>query len=462
MLSIKFYLKILFPLAIITSSLYSATSIDIDNISNSKAVKKATDLFASKTEQFSSIDLKSLGMDGLDYDNVANVNMSAFKGFLSSECEIPLIPQIPDDFCSDLFKGNFKFIENLNLGLCTIGTDSTKGTGGDVSKKKDEYISMAQQMCQSGADKSNSFSQWVNQKISSQSAETLGVLAPVENVKVKSEFTKEREIKINDYKLPNGKRNSDIVKPDGVLGFDKIYNHDEKVPPTLRDAYFKNDNQTYNLYERHAKVATPNKDGSIDLKNIPANVPETYLDYMQQVQVGTKETFSSLPTFYEYDKQLNNELNTIQKRNPLKLDTSKSSIEMKADYMAYKKSLSEKFMDINSDTNLKKMTENINNYENIKFMENEENYRVRNNYIIQPSKLKLETIPTSDRLLYAEKIRKQQEDEIRRGAEFLRESKNKKELAKLMAEKVFISNFEYNSSISQKEIEEILTQANAQ
>lgn len=456
-----YYIKILLPL-IITSNLYSAMPISMENISDSKALKKATDLFESKAEQFSGIDLKSLGMDGLDYENVANVNMNVFKGFLSAECEIPLLPQIPDDFCSDLFKGNFKFVENLNLGLCTIGVDSTKGAGGDLSKKKDEYIAMATQMCQDGADKVNSFSQWVNKKITNQSAETLGVLAPVDNVKIKSEFTKEREIKINDYTLPNGKKNSDIIKPDGVLGFDKIYSHDSKIPSSLREAYFKNDYQTYSLYERYAKVATPSKDGSIDLKNIPTDVPETYLDYMQQVQVGTKETFSQLPTFYEYDKQLNNELNLIQKKTPLRLDTSKSSIEMKADYMAYKKSLSDKFMDINSDTNLKKMTENINTQENIKFMEKEEDYRLKNSYIIQPSKLKLETIPTSDRLLYAEKIRKQQEEEIRRGAEFLRESKNKKELAKLMAEKVFISNFEYNSTISQKEIEEILTQANSQ
>ena len=252
------------------------------------------------------------------------------------------------------------------------------------------------------------------------------------------------------------------MKPNGVLGFDKIYNHDENIPNSLRDAYFRNDYQMYNLYERHAKVASPKKDGSIDLRNISPSVPETYLDYMQQVQVGTKETFSALPTFYEYDKQLNNELSSIQRKTPLKLNTSKTSIEMKADYMAYKKSLSEKFMDINSNTNLKKMTDNINSYENIRYMENEENFRLKNNYIVQPSKLKLETIPTSDRLLYAEKIRKQQEEEIRRGAEFLRESKNKKELAKLMAEKVFISNFEYNSTISQKEIEEILTQANSQ
>ena len=65
---------------------------------------------------------------------------------------------------------------------------------------------MATQMCQDGADKVNSFSQWVNKKITNQSAETLGVLAPVNNVKIKSDFTKEREIKINDYTLPNGKK----------------------------------------------------------------------------------------------------------------------------------------------------------------------------------------------------------------------------------------------------------------
>lgn len=445
----------------IVSNLYSSTIAD--TITNSKSADKLNDLFADKTKQFSSIDLKSLGLDGLDYDNVANVNMSAFKGFLSNECEIPLIPQIPDDFCSDLFKGNFKFMENLNLGLCTIGIDSTKGTASDLSKKKDGYVAMATQMCENGAGKVNSFSRWANKKITGASAETMDVLAPVSDVKVKSEFTEEKNIKLNDYTLPNGKKHSDIVKPNGVLGFDKIYTHDEKIPNSVRDAYFRNDYQTYNIYERHAKVATPSKDGSIDFKNIPTDVPETYLDYMQEVQVGTKETFTSLPTVYEYDKQLNNEFNKIQKSNPLKLDSSKSSIEMKADYIAYKKELSEKFMDINSETSsLKKMQDSIGNYENTKFMENEENYRIKNNYIIQPSKLKLETIPTGDRVLYADKIRKQQEEEIRRGAEFLRESKNKKELAKLMAEKVFISNFEFSSEISQKEIEEILTQANAQ
>lgn len=446
---------------LVTSNLYS--SFLPDSVSNTKSVGKMNDLFEQKTKQFSSIDLKTLGLDGLDYDNVANVNMSAFKGFLSSECDIPLIPQIPDDFCSDLFKGNFKFIENLNLGLCTVGADSTKGSASDWAKKKDEYVAMATQMCENGADKVNSFSRWTNQKITGASAETMGVLAPVETVKVKSDYTEERDVKINDYKLPNGKKYSDVVKPNGVLGFDKVYAHSEEIPNSVREAYFRNDYQTYNIYERHSKVATPNRDGSIDLKNIPADVPETYIDYIQEVQVGTKETFTSLPTVYEYDKQLTNEFNKIQKSNPLRLDTSKSSIEMKADYIAYKKELSEKFMDVNSDTaNLRKMQDSIENYENIKFMEKEEDYRFKNNYIIQPSKLKLETIPTSDRLLYADKIRKQQEEEIRRNAEFLRDAKNKKELAKLMAEKVFISNFEFNSEISQKEIEEILTQANAQ
>ncbi len=451
--------KIILTLTLATN-LYS--SIGLDNISDSKALGKVTDMIGSKTEQFSNIDLDSLGLGGLDYENVANVNMSVFKGFLSAECEIPLLPQIPDDFCSDLFKGDFKFVENLNLGLCTIGVDTTKGDANDIMKKKDEYINMAKEMCQEGADTVNTFSKWVNDKMINQGAETMGILAPVNTVKVKSEFTKERDVKINDYTLPNGLKNSDIVKPNGVLGFDKIYNHDEKIPNSLREAYFKNDYLTYNAYERYAKIAPPDKKGELDLKNISPQVPETYLDYMQQVQVGTKETFTAMPTFYEYDKQLNNELNLLQKKTPLKLNTSKSSIEMKADYLAYKKSISDKLMDINSNTNLKKMTDNINSQENIEFMQNEENHRLKNSYIIQPSKLKLETIPTSDKLIYAEKIRKQQEDEIKRGAEFLRESKNKKELAKLMAEKVFISNFEYNSEISQKEVEEILTQANSQ
>lgn len=445
----------------VANNLYS--SILPDSVTNTKSAGKIDKLLEEKTSQFTNINLKSLGLDGLDYDNVANVNMSAFKGFLSSECDIPLIPQIPDDFCSDLFKGNFKFMENLNFGLCTISADSSKGSAGDLAKKKDGYVSMATQMCESGANKVNSFSRWTNQKITGASAETLGVLAPVNTVKIKSEYTEDRDVKINDYTLPNGKKNSDIVKPDGVLGFDKIYKSNEKVPNSLREAYFKNDYQTYSIYERHAKVATPSRDGSIDLKNVSADIPETYIDYLQEVQVGTKETFTSLPTVYEYDKQLTNEFNKIQKNNPLQLNTSKSSIAMKADYIAYKKELSEKFIDINSDnSSLKKMQDNISSYENIKFAENEENYRLKNGYIIQPSKLKLETIPSGDKLLYADKIRKQQEEEIRRGAEYLRDSKNKKELAKLMAEKVFISNFDFNSEISQKEIEEILTQANTQ
>lgn len=451
--------KIILTLTLATN-LYS--SIGLGDIKDSNALGKVTDMFDSKVEQFSSIDLNSLGLGGLDYENVANVNMSVFKGFLSAECEIPLLPQIPDDFCSDLFNDDFKFVENLNLGLCTVGVDTTKGDANDIMKKKDEYIDMAKEMCQKGANTGNTFSKWVNDKMINKGAETMGILAPVNTVRVKSEFTQERDIKINDYTLPNGLKNSDIVKPNGIVGFDKIYNHDEKIPNSLREAYFKNDYLTYNTYERYAKIAQPDKNGELDLKNISPQIPETYLDYMQQVQVGTKETFTAVPTIYEFDKQLNNELNLLQKKTPLNLNTSKSSIEMKADYLAYKKSVSDKLMDINSSTVLKKMTDNINSQENIKFMQNEENHRLKNLYIIQPSKLKLETIPTSDKLIYAEKIRKQQEDEIKRGAEFLRESKNKKELAKLIAEKVFITNFEYNSEISQKEVEEILTQANSQ
>lgn len=448
-------------IAVALSTYLNAIEIS-DKLKNYKSLNKANDLFQKKSEQFKSINLKSMGIDGLDYDNVANVNMSVFKGFLSSKCDFPLIPNIPTNFCENLFKGDFNIFENLNLGLCSISGDTSKGDARILMDKKNEYIKMAKETCQKGAGEINSFAKWTNDKLLGASAEAMDTLASVSEVNADSEFLGNKKVLINDYKLPNKLNNSDIIKPKGVMGFDKIYNNDKKIPTRLREAYFKNDYATYSAYERYAKT-TPAKNSEIDLtKATNDNVPDTYLDYMQQVQVGIKESFASLPTVYEYEKKLTNEFNKLQKDNKLNLDTSKSSIEMKAEYMAYKKSLSDKFMDINSDTTYKKMINGIKKYENISFAEQEEEYKLKNSYIIQASKLKVETVPTNDRFLYAEKIRRQQEQEIRRGANFLRNSKNKQDLAKLIAEKVFIANFEFNSTISQKEIEEILTQVQTQ
>ncbi|KAB7891281.1 hypothetical protein [Poseidonibacter ostreae] len=449
--------------SIVTLSLLatmSANALDLSTVTN------AVDTFNSKKEQFSSLDLSSLGLDGFDYDDVTNLSVSAFGGFLSAECAIPTIPSISEAFCATLLSGKATNLDySLNLGLCEVGAGG--GAGGDtIEETQNKYRNMAIEMCNKGAKSVNYISQSANKYVAELGGKVVSATAPITTVKMESKYAQKRDISLNDVKLPNGKKKSDYVKPDGTLGFDKMYDNSNDIPKALRTAYFGDNYALYNIYEKFAENATPDSSGKVNFKDMIPDVPETFLDYIQETQVMAKEAFAEIPTIYEIEKKLNNEFSDLTKDNPVSLNGS--STNMKAQLLSNKKALLQEFMDINvsaseyDDSDVKVLAKTLNaieKKENIAFSESEDTYKYENGYIINPSLLKANALSSNNKIIYADKVRRQQRAEINRMADFMRKRKNNQEMVKLLAEKVFIANFDFNSQIAEKEIDEILSQA---
>lgn len=445
------------------------TNCNASVLDSIKDVQKIKDLVEDKKKEFSNIDLESLGIGGLKFDDVTNINLSAFKGFLTAKCAVPTLPSISESFCSDLLNGqsNLNFGQNLNLGLCSVSV----GGGGYTNQAKqaeESHRKMAIEMCQKLANGVNYLSQSTNKYIGSKSSKAIDAIAPAETVKINSKYAEAKEIELNDYSLPNGKKNSDLIKPSGDLGFDNMLDNVDTIPKSLRSAYFSDNYALYSIYEKFAKTATPESNGKIDFNKVEPSIPETYLDYVQETQVEAKETFVSVPTIYEIEKKLNNEYLDLVEQNPIEVDGS-SSVQMKASLLSQKRELLDEFTSINftneerAEANkrvLAKALNSVDEYLNVKFAEDEDKYRYEKGYIVNPSKLKADALSSTNKIIYADKVRRQQTDEVRRMANFMRQKKNQKELVKLLAEKVFIANFEFKSEIAQKEIDEILSQAN--
>lgn len=393
-------------------------------------------------------------LGGTSGSNSFSLDFSSFGSSLSLECDFPKLPTIPTNICDKIqAPSGSSFFDSLDLGMCKV-------TGGADFGLEDNLLSLANDFCSDVNKKTNSLS-FINRDIVSQYENaSMKINSEAEEIFVESAYTEPRKINLTNTVFDSGLSTHDIYNPkNGVLGFDSFYEgKDSTIPKSLSKAYFENDYKMFRMYDRFVKSgSSQGGNKTVDLKSFEPKLPETYLEYTQEVEASSKNTFTSLSTLYTIEKKLKREVDTIKSESD-ELSKNSSSEIMKLEYHGIKNKMLEELFKDEEDKELQKSLNALESYELAKFNEEEEDFRIKNAYLVNPSQLRAKTLPTQVRSVYVEKASRQLTQEARRKAEKMREIKNKQELLKLMAQKVFISNLEFRPEIAEKEIEEILTQ----
>lgn len=456
----------------ITLCLCGAMAINLQAFDIGKAVSGAVSGNYGKSINFNQIasdaglDLSKMGLDNLNLGDVINLDLGSLSAMLSVQCDYsPNIPEAPVDFCDftngSINTGAFNFSRTLNLGKCKVNAGAqSSGIGAG-------FGDMVKNYCQKVRDTTRSWMPIENATVYLTEQTPFDINSKTTDISVNSKYLKPEKLKGTDEKYRYLK-GSQVYTPDGVLGFDRFYNNDKDMPKPLVTAFNTDNYKLYRAYERFAKTFKPSKRNGwspndsvyIDFTKFKVK-PSSYMQWKNDLELNVKKIIGSYATPYVTENKIKEELDRIKKK--IGKPTGSSSASLKADYLSKKtKMLKELFtLKINKKdgyTELAKAMRDLKNYERLKFAEKEEEYRRTHNYIVNPSGLKVLTKRKEEQISYMDKIMWQQTQEARRKAENERMIKMKQETLKLLTQKVFVSNLEYEPSIAQKEIDEILGQ----
>lgn len=454
--------------------LLSAQTLFSFGVENIVSIGKnvGSDYLTKNLGNLNSLDLKKMGLDGLNFDDINSLNLGTFMSAFSIQCDMPSVPKIPNDICDGIDTSDFQINKSFDIGVCKV-TVNTGGTTDSFNSAK----SLLQDFCNRSKDTSSAVSQRINTALDLRENFDMKTNVKPDDITVESDYISgTTNIKTVDAEMPNGLKESQIYDPkNGVLGFDTIYKSGKKIPERLRNAFFDDDYATYRMYDRFAKNEDVNKLKNEDaLNKFNPTIPKTYLEYKANITANALSIAGSFPTPYVIEKQLKRDLDRIKKEIGTDIQGS-TSIEMKANYLVLKdKIMTELFktkiesewtttkdgkqiqIDKPNQGALAKAIRDLEDYELTKFGGEEDIYKATHDTVVRPSQNKIETKKDKYKMAYTSKIFYQQKAETRRRAEKLREIKMKQEMLKLLAKKVFISNLEYKPEIAQKEIEEIL------
>ena len=196
-------------------------------------------------------------------------------------------------------------------------------------------------------------------------------------------------------------------------------------------------------------------------------VPESYMEYKAKVQAGYRTHISQKPSMNTIENKLLNEIDRLKKKYDTKNLSGSSSEDMKKDYYDKKQKILDELLsatvkkgssgeDIKDTSEYAKAIRDIENYEWGKYEHEEEKYRRKHVWIVEPSlqKVKLQPADVQDR--YADAIYMQLNGEIRRKEKVFYKIENEKRKVKQLAKRLFYESLEYNPKIVQKELEELL------
>ena len=443
------------------------------SLSNAVSKSYGGNIDLNKIASGSGLDLSKLGLDNLNLGDIINLDLGSLSTMLSLHCDYSLkIPKAPSGFCdftnSSVGIGAFNFNRTLNLGKCKVSAGvHSSGIGAGFGKKIKSYCSYIKNKKDALWAMPIAISDVLSKEQFQSSFDSL-LHDDSPAIPVNSLYLPQKNIKYNDVKLSNGYPRSKVISPDGVLGFDRIYKNDSSIPKSLATAFNKDDYKKYRAYEffaesypfSHRKGLNKNDSLYVDFSKMKIS-PSSFIELESQKQINIAKILSSYSTPYVTEDLLKKELSDIKKKYG-NLSGS-TSAQLKADYLKKKKKTLEEFFNPNikkdkGKTILAKAMRDLANYERLKFAEKEEDYRRTHSYIVNPSGLKVLTKRKEDQISYMYEIMWQQTQEVRRKAENERMIKMKQETLKLLAQKVFVSSLEYEPSIAQKEIDEILGQ----
>jgi len=420
------------------------------------------------------LDLKSLGLDSLNLGDIATLNLGAFTSALSLQCNYSLkLPKfsIPTDVCNmskiktklnKNFNFNFNFSKSLKLGKCKATASGGGGVSGSVGLKQtgaqiaENLEGMRKYYCGQITQFNRVWSQTSIVDIGLRESLAWDVGSKTKEVSVESAYLPKKAVKVIDTEYTKGYHWSDLYAPQGILGFDKIYKSDKDLPDDIIESYNGDDYETFNMYSRYAKSVKPSEGENgkfVDFTKFEIE-PSSYAQYISDLQMNVRLMEVTHVTMYELEQAIKNELDVIKKK--IGQPSGSSSIGMKADYISKKGEMLKELTAPKSE--LGKALVKLKNYEMQKFNEEEEEYKLSHNEIVNPSNIKVLTKPESQQMKYRERMYQQQTRETRRISENNKKIKQKQGIMKLLAQKVFIANLEYNPSIAEKEIEEILGQ----
>jgi len=429
-----------FSFSSVTSSINTVKSYkkDLDSVNNQ--INGYIDDYTSLTNGFS-----------IDSFNIAGLNL----GF-SAECNLPE-PSASFDVC-DMFKNKtgidlFGQLEkNLNLGACkgsfSLGAD-------------DDMKDLMKSLCSLGTK--NAEVSWNIQKVQQAELADAKSLSPI--AKTKKIVENGVELAIKNVSYPNGKTTEDLYKEGGEISH-KAISRSPDIPKEFRKAYATDDIVTYSAYERTAKLAKPSKNGDVDLKETTASAPETYLQYLSQEQAKITDLTALKPDMQSYENNIRQEIDRLIKKHNLMHLSGSTSSELRADYQQKVDKIAKDLLKVNIEkkngkeipytTEYAKAIKGITEYEEVRFMLNEENYKRKHKTIIQPSLAKVKIQPSKKQLKYADRILMQMSNEVDRKVEFNHKISREKYKLANFTRRIFFESLPYNPQIAAKELEELL------
>lgn len=465
------------PKKIVALCLCSAVTINLQaydigkSLSDAVSKRYSKDFNLNKIASGAGLNLSKLGLDNLNLGDVINLDLGSLSTMLSFQCDYSLkIPPAPAGFCDSLSSsigtGGFNFSRTLNLGKCSATVGATgSGIGASFGNKMKNYCSDIENKIDGLWAMPIAISDMLSKEQFQSSLDSI-LYDNSQKISVNSLYLPKKKIEYNDVKLPNGFPKSKVISPDGVLGFDRIYKNDPDLPKALITAFNSDDYKTYRAYEffagtypfSHRNGKSENDSLYVDFSKMKITL-SSFIELETQKQTDVGKILTSYATPYATEDSLKNELSDI--KNKIGKPSGTTSAELKASYLMKKNKILKEFFSTDikkkeGKTVLAKAMRDLANYERLKFAEEEEEYKRTHHYIVNPSGLKVLTKRKEEQISYMYEIMWQQTKEARRKAENERMIKIKQETLKLLAQKVFISSLEYDPSIAQKEIDEIL------
>jgi len=425
-------------------------NFDGGNLVNSaKDISKKAKNIKSKVDEYKQ---KYLNLtNGIGFDNF---DLNGFNTSFSASCDLPK-PSANFDICDMIQKSTGfdifgQLSKTISIGKCKASLSTGLG---------DELNDMFRNMCDVG--RQNPEVSWsvheVNMEKLLEEKAYNKVSKPAE---VTTEYGEKIKMKTTSYK--NGQTTQSLFGQNGILTHKAISLG--KVPTAMRQAYARDDVAVYDAYLNAAKTyKTSDRSKQLDLS---IGVPKTYIEYEAKKQALILEYETLVPSRRDYEGKVRKEINELkQKYNFSTLDGDSSSA-MLQDYNQKLQKISTDLLSLDTKkdkngldtpkTEYGKYIKGLRQYERIKFLFKEDEYRRTHKTIVQPSRQKVMIQPQQNQIKYASRIMMQQRREINDEIKFNEMFEKKKNYVADFTIKIFYESLKYRPEIAQKEIEELL------